>query len=385
MRRAANQTGFSIVELMISITIGLLLLAGLVTLFVSSSDAEREARASSEQIENGRYAIDTISQDARLAGFLGVYRKYKAPTTLPDACDTTSAGLLAAIGLPLQGYQAASLAAKPSPPASCATWLPAANLHPGSDILVVRRADTVTVAPGAATTAGDVYLQANPATAAVQTGGGTTSCTSNAAGVATTITRRCTLPIASDACLAECAAGTSPAAEIRKLHVHLYFVAPCSLPADGSDICTGSTDDSGSPIPTLKRLEITAAGGAVTFKVFSITEGVEYLKLEYGVDDTPTVVNSDTGLVGDGSPDRYTLTPTVADFSNVVTVRADLLMRNSGKSQGYVDAKTYNLGVDPSSPANPAVSVGPFSDGYRRHVYAAEIRLINLSARKENP
>ena len=54
MRRAANQTGFSIVELMISITIGLLLLAGLVTLFVNSSDAERESRRASQQIEIGR-------------------------------------------------------------------------------------------------------------------------------------------------------------------------------------------------------------------------------------------------------------------------------------------------------------------------------------------
>ena len=382
---AFRQSGFSIVELMISITIGLMLLAGLVTLFVNSSDSEREARRASQQIENGRYAIDTLSQDVRLAGYLGAFRKYTAPTSLPDACDTATASLLTAISLPVQGYQAATTSSQPSPPSSCSTWLSSVNLRAGSDILVVRRADTTAIVPGAATTSGEVYLQANPATAAVQLGGGTTTCISDAIGTAATISRRCVQPAASDACPTECAAGTAPAGEIRKLRVHLYFVAPCSLPANGSDICTGSTDDGGTPIPTLKRLEITAVSGAVTFKVFPIAEGVEYMKVEYGIDDTPTAVNSDTGLVGDGSPDRDSVSPTVADFSNAVTVRVDLLMRNSQKSQGYVDFKTYNLGVDPATPTNPYVSVGPFSDGYRRHVYASEVRLVNLSSRKENP
>ncbi len=385
MRNIRQQSGFSLVELMIAVTIGLLLLAGLVSLFVSSSDAEREARRASQQIENGRFAIDIISQDVRLAGFLGSYRKYTSPTTAPDSCAVTVATLLTAIGLPVQGYQASTLAATPAPPASCSTWLPTANLAPGSDILVVRRADTVAIVPGAATTAGEVYLQANPATAAVQAGGGTTSCTSDAAGGTATILRRCVLPTTADACPTECGAGTSPAGEIRKLHVHIYFVAPCSLPSDGTDICTGSTDDSGKPIPTLKRLEITAVGGAVSFKIFPIAEGVQYMKVEYGIDDTPTTVNSDTGLVGDGSPDRYTVTPSLSDFTNAVTVRVDLLMRNPQSSQGYVDSKTYNLGVDTVTPANPLMTIGPFSDGYRRHVYASEIRLVNLSSRKENP
>ena len=385
MRPATRQSGFSLIELMISVTIGLMLLAGLVSLFVNSSDAEREARRASQQIENGRFAIEMLSQDVRLAGFLGSYRKYTAPSTAPDPCAIAVSSLLSAISLPVQGYQAATLAATASPPASCATWLPTANLSPGSDILVVRRADTTAIVPGASTTAGEVYLQANPATAAVQAGGGATTCTSDAAGATATITRRCVMPTTSDACPTECAAGTSPAGELRKLHVHVYFVAPCSLPSDGTDICTGSSDDSGNPIPTLKRLEITAVGGAVSFKIFPIAEGVQFMKVEYGVDDTPTAVNADTGLVGDGSPDRYSASPTVADFSNAVTVRVDLLMRNPLQSQGYVDSKLYNLGVDPVTPANPYYTVGPYNDGYRRHVYASEVRLVNLSARKENP
>jgi hypothetical protein len=31
------------------------------------------------------------------------------------------------------------------------------------------------------------------------------------------------------------------------------------------------------------------------------------------------------------------------------------------------------------------MTMGPFSDNYRRHVYAAEVRLANMSARREIP
>ena len=398
-RPPRRQSGVSLIELMISVTIGLLLMSGLVTLFVNSSDAERESRKASEQIENGRYAIDVISQDLRIAGFYGPFNPTSntsfVPTSLPDACDSAIASLQSALGLPVQGFQTGtSFSATATPSTSCATWLTSANLAAGSDILVVRRADTTAVVPGAATTAGEVYLQANPQTLAIQAGGGTTSCTSDASGGSTaTITRKCLNPPTSDVCPTTCAAGTTPAGEIRKLRVHIYFVAPCSLPANGSDICTGATDDSGSPIPTLKRLEITAASGATTFKIFPIAEGVQYMKVEYGIDDQTGVknvnaannTNLDTGLIGDGSPDRYTYSPSLADYSNVVSVRVDLLMRNRQPSQGYVDSKTYSLGVDPASPSTAYLSLGPYNDGYRRHVYAAETRLINLSGRKENP
>ena len=49
------------------------------------------------------------------------------------------------------------------------------------------------------------------------------------------------------------------AAAIRRYRTHIYFVAPCSVPFDGSNppICTGPSDDGGRPIPTLKRLEVT--------------------------------------------------------------------------------------------------------------------------------
>lgn len=375
------QAGLSIVELMISMTIGLILLAGMVTYFVNASNNQRELQRSSQQIENGRYALDTLVQNLHLTGFYGPYIAYSTPAALPDSCDTSPAAMKAALGLPIIGGIAASMGTAPVPDALCAAWLTAANLAPGSDLVTVRYADSSPVAPGATSLATATYLQGNPVDVVIQTGGGTTSCTSDAVGNPATITRKCSIPATADVCEATCTGGGSPAASVREFHVQIYFVAPCSIPNGGGSICTGPSDDGGKPIPTLKRLELTAGG----FNIVPIAEGVEYMKLEFGVDDTPATANANTGLIGDGVPDRYTITPSVADLANTVTVRIDLLVRNPTESSGFTDTKTYKLGVDPNVPTNPQVTVGPFNDGYHRHVYTAETRVVNLAGRKENP
>jgi len=375
------QGGISIVEMMVAMTIGLILLAGMVTYFVNASNNQRELQRSSQQIENGRYALDTLIQDIHLAGFYGPYIGYATPAALPDSCDTSVAAMKAALGLPIMVDMAASMGTAPVPATLCAAWLTAANLAPGSDLLTLRYADSAPVAPGATTSGTATYLQGSPVDVVIQTGGGTTSCTSDAVGNPATITRKCSIPPTADTCAATCTGGGSPAGDVREFHVQIYFVAPCSVPHGGGSICTGPLDDGGKPIPTLKRLELTAGG----FNIVPIAEGVEYMKLEFGVDDTPTTTNANTGLIGDGVPDHYTIAPSVADLANTVTVRIDLLVRNPTESSGFTDTKMYRLGVDPNVPLNPQVTVGPFNDGYHRHVYTAETRVVNLAGRKENP
>src|ERR671925_1972308 len=86
--------GFSLVELMISLTIGLLLLTALATIFANSSRTQREVTLSAQQIENGRYAIDLVSEDLRHAGFWGYYGvNDTAPGVMPDPCALDAASL----------------------------------------------------------------------------------------------------------------------------------------------------------------------------------------------------------------------------------------------------------------------------------------------------
>ena len=378
IRIAARQAGLSMIELMIAITIGLLILAGLATVFANSSNTQHELRRTAQQIENGRYAVDMLTQDLQLAGYWGQFRKFVTPAGLPDPCSVDTAVMADAIGLPVQGAAAPDKDTRATPPGSCGGVLTNANLSPGSDILVVRRAHTNVVTGGTAV-AGERYIQANASEVAVQVGvAGGASCTLNAANVATTIFRRCSVPANIDVCT-PCA--TAPAAFVRKYEVHIYFVAPCNVPAGGGSNCTGAADDNGRPIPTLKRLELNAGA----FTILPIAEGVEYLRVSYGVDDNPAVVNTETELTGDGSPDRYVHAPNVAEFGNAVTARVDLLVRNPEPSPGYADPKTYQLGVADGSTNTVGFTIAPTATQYRRHAYSTEVRLVNLSGRKEIP
>ena len=131
------------------------------------------------------YAIETLTQSLQLTGFYGSWSAYSTPSSLPDPCDVASTTTIkAAMGLPIQGYQAGSLTAKPTVSTNCATYLSSANLAAGSDVLVVRFLDTTPVSIGGSTSSSAVYVQTNPADALVQVGGGTLGCTTDALGAA---------------------------------------------------------------------------------------------------------------------------------------------------------------------------------------------------------
>ncbi|MES2369192.1 MAG: PilW family protein [Pseudomonadota bacterium] len=65
------QSGFGLVELMIAVTLGLVLLGGIGYLYVGSRGAFRVTDNLSRMQENARYALDTMSRDIRMAGYIG--------------------------------------------------------------------------------------------------------------------------------------------------------------------------------------------------------------------------------------------------------------------------------------------------------------------------
>jgi type IV pilus assembly protein PilW len=338
------QRGLSLVELMVAISIGLFLLLGLVTVFATSNRAYLELNRSSQQIENGRFAVQILSDDVAMAGYYGrYYTSLTAPAALPDPCEKSniSSGLnnlRDATPLVIQGYNAPAS----SPITTC---LAAGDHVANTDVLVIRRADAQETAVGLLNAA-QVYIQTNAdplSNPVVALGTG---------AAAFPLTDR-----------------DSTKSRIRKYHVHIYYVAPCSVPAGGGTSCTGANDDGGAPIPTLKRMELTlnAAGTALDWRVVPLVEGIENFQVDYGLD-------ADTDGVPDGT---YTTDPgAVANWLNVVAVRISVLARNLEASSGYTDAKTYDMGVGYPIGLTPG---GP----YKRHVYNAMVRLVNPSARRE--
>jgi len=364
-----RQAGMSLLELMIALTIGLMLLSGLATIFASSSDANRELQKTSAQIENGRFAIDTLVQDLRLAGFYGhLHDMAIIPTPAsvpPDPCESGSAAeLLKNLWYPVQGYSGTVDSSNPASDTrpdisatSCGTLLTSANLKPGSDILVVRRADTNPLAATDVATSNVYYVQASSSGAEVQVGGGIAIGDKQADG-ATDSTLKLTN-----------GATPAPSAPIRKLRVHVYFVAPCSVGLGTGGACSGAAGE--DSIPTLKRLELSAVG-AMT--IVPLVEGVDYLKLEYGVDTTPNTVSLETGYKGDATVDSYSTTP--ADWTTVIAAKVYVLARNTQTTRDYVDDKSYALG---------SVTAPARNDGYKRHVFSALAQLVNPAGRREIP
>ncbi len=158
-RAIKRHAGFTLAELMVGMTIGLIVLSGLTSAYVASSRTGRESQASSEQIENGRQALEFIAYDLRHAGFFGQLSTLPvAGAGLPDPCETSNlAAMLQAMAFPVQAYDA--------PLASPLTCLDAADFVPGTDILVVRRADSEALTSVDTPEQGAIYLQANPISA----------------------------------------------------------------------------------------------------------------------------------------------------------------------------------------------------------------------------
>jgi len=87
---SARERGFTLVELMVGIALGLIVLATLTVVFVSASTGRRDMERTGRQIENGRYAMQLIDDDLVNAGYFGEFdpNTVGAPGVKPDPCAT---------------------------------------------------------------------------------------------------------------------------------------------------------------------------------------------------------------------------------------------------------------------------------------------------------
>lgn len=341
MRLRRRQAGVSLVELMVSITLGLMILSGVLVVFVNTSAARNEVERISRQIENGRYASELLSEDLRLAGFYGELSvgSLPAPGALPgDPCSITPADWRSWMPIHLQGYDDTGFAS-----ANCTLT----NLKANTDVLVVRRARACAagVLDCEAAVNGKPYLQV--ALCATQV---TPSYKLGLEGTET-------FDMQKKSCL------STALANKREYFARIYFIA--------------TDNGAGQNIPTLKRLELTGAG----WSTVPLVEGIEELQLHYGLDTN-----------GDGMPDVYVANPNDYpvgcsgtcprdNWMNVVTVQFHLLARNLETSPGFTDTKKYVLGKDA---AGNDIERTP-GDAYRRHVYSSLVRIANPAGRRDTP
>ncbi len=331
MKRSA---GFTLIELMIAVTLGLIILAALTTFFVRTSYNRTEMERNSRQIENGRYAINALRDDMMLAGFFADITQSAAVWQTPTACQTTTAGM---------GWLSNALSPQMPVPVSIyplGVGRPAActpNYLAGTDVIVIRRFNSETVAVASAV--GSIpYVQISecasdvaPATPFVfNTGAG---------GGFTARQRDC-----------------STVANLYRYREQVYYIRDYSVTV-------------GDGIPTLVRMELDDSGGALVMNPVPLVEGIENLRMDLGVDND-----------GDGAPDAWrrcdaALPCTATDFSNVMAAKVYLISRNLEASPDYTDDKTYDLGS--------SGTVTAAGDHYKRHTYSAVISLPNRIGPRE--
>ncbi|SCK31048.1 PilW family protein [Vogesella sp. LIG4] len=354
MMKNHTQFGFSIVEIMISMTLGLLLLTAVGAFYVAHSRNQRELDNQFVQIENGRYAMDVLSKYVQIAGYYGRYTYMDdfpdASATMPSACETnpqymyTTASGTNALAFAVFGAVSATMS-------SAFTCLPSANLYSDNDAFLVREVDPTPIASGALV-ARNVYLQgvARLRDPVIATG-------SNAASFNLTNL-------------------DGSAGDIQRFLARTFYIGRC---VDTS----GTTCVSGSDAPTLRMLELGDTGVATGYTDTPLVEGIERMVIEYGLDmagSNHTVTNaSGINIVVqyDGAPDTYTRTPSTTDqWARVVALRITLLARSNVITAGYTDSNVYTLasGVTYTPTGNAAK--------YKHKLFRKTIYLNNVGARR---
>ena len=83
MVKAKGQQGLTLVELMVAITLSLIIIAGIIQLFISSKETYRINDLISQIQESGRFAVDSLAHELRMAGYQGcVNPKAIAPVNI---------------------------------------------------------------------------------------------------------------------------------------------------------------------------------------------------------------------------------------------------------------------------------------------------------------
>jgi type IV pilus assembly protein PilW len=342
--RVRFDRGFTLVEIMVALAVGMVILLALTTIFARNTGNQSELERMTRQLEGARFSLDALSEDIMHAGYFGEFNPNTLPTApayqTPDPCATATnaqgwnTGVTPVqIPVAIQGIAAGTAVA-------CLT-----NRAANTQAVVIRRADTGPDLTFAGGNTNNLYLQVSRCDKDVPPTYPADRLVAAAVPVATPqatfVLRR-----------PDCATIND---RIRRLTQRTYYIASCNecAPSDG--------------VPTLKRVEVIDG----VLRTASIAEGVENLQIEYGLDTN-----------NDGRPDSYNTmgsgvisgaAPNV--WENVVSARVHLLARSVEPTPGFVDARTYQLG--------PGVSIVPTADRFKRTLMTSTVRLVNVGMRRE--
>jgi len=380
----APQDGLSLTELMVALAISAMIMIGLVQIFQSSRATYQYDEGMSRLQENGRFALDFLSRDARMAGYMGCLGNI--PETQQDL-DRRVVNYLAGSGgsaifdlsrggvegFDFNGTSPGDTYVLPSlyPTAPLATnTTPALNpaLVPnavsGSDVLVLRlmEPDAVTLVPPY--NDGAQVFVSTPNSLKQNDILIVTDCERVSIFQATTVS-------ATGDNIAHgnggnpgniCSNWDAPGckgkdykegAQISRFKIVAYFIGQS---ANGGPALFRRTWDNGIAQP------------------IELVEGVENMQILYGVD-----TDRDMPPTGNWfNADRYVPASAVAGlggWSRVVSIRIALLV--SGRVSATTTGETITMETDTSNYGVGGVTVNPVDDRRQRRVFTSTIEIRN--------
>jgi type IV pilus assembly protein PilW len=322
--------GFSLVELMVSITIGLILTAGALSVLYTSKLTYNENERVARLQENGRAAIELMLRDMRAGGFKGCNQVTTINNTL-----ATPTGLLWNFAEPVQGFEAGAT-----------SWSPAVDAaitspRTGSDIFAVRTsridAPSFTTNASMASSTGSITVN-NPAGQTLPTPATLmiSDCADATVFVGTgfsTTTGISTITHANDLGVAFRAGS-----RVTPVDTIVYYIR------DSGTVRNGVRN------PSLWRIVGNNAAD-------ELVEGIEAMQVRYGVDtDNDRLVNEYRDASG------------VTNWGRVISVSIALLIRSLEPTSPTNESRTYSLlGTNVATP----------NDRYQRTLYTTTVALRN--------
>tara|TARA_Y100001934_G_scaffold181109_1_gene214259 strand:- start:3990 stop:5024 length:1035 start_codon:yes stop_codon:yes gene_type:complete len=323
-----RQRGVTLVELMIALAIGLLVTVAMLKVYVDASRMYRFNEGLARVQENGRFALEFIRRDARVAGFWGCYSN----AALTNGISATSGAYINVGAGHITGTSDDGLNSSDSITFRSAT---------GSGALVTSgmsgTGDSVTVGSiGALSTDTAVLISDCEDGDLFQVTGIAGTALAHAAGADANISPNLNKAYAAGARVYEARQAT-------------FCIGPGADPAQ----------------PALRRLVNPAPGQTCASNGDELLEGVENMQIVYGED---TDADAD-GANGDGTANRYVaFGASGLDIDRIVSVRISVLVRSINN----------NLTTEPSPYTFNGITVTPGSaDKYLRKVFTTTITLRN--------
>ncbi len=324
LKTKKQSEGFSLVELMVAMVIGLLIISGAFTMHNSTRKIQVKSEEQMDMVADARFAIEMIAYDLRHAGSWGNTNKdgLIACRSTDTACATPPvvSNDCAVAGNPVWAYDLSRpvFATNGTNPYA-ATCIPSTEGYmAGTDVLDVRYADS-NVIPSANLQAGQAYVRSNFINGEVFTGN---------------------TPPALKAYDSSALTGN------HELHAYAYYISD-------------HTDAAGDGIPSLRRASLIS-GPAIDSQ--TLVSGVVDLQVQFGVDTT-----------GDGFVNRYDSPDTVTaddNWFNVYSAKIWLLMRTDKRQLGVDTSKTFDI-------AGTSVTHGG-QDDFRYFMVSSVVDMRNL-------